>query len=218
MTSVLDLFCGGGGASMGLFRAGFKKVVGVDIQDMNDIYPFEFIHSDVFDLSLDFTEFDLIWASPPCQAYSWASRWIQNQFKYYPDLITATRKLLAATPSIIENVIQAPIRQDVLLCGTMFNLQVIRHRKFELNGFICPQPFHPHHDGLIFMAAHEGRNQRYYSVAGKFKGSLKEWQGAMGIDWIQNKKILAESVPPQYAQYIASQFLNPQQKSLLEYF
>lgn len=42
---ALDLFCGGGGAALGLMRAGYD-VVGVDIVDHSDVYPGEFIQAD----------------------------------------------------------------------------------------------------------------------------------------------------------------------------
>ena len=66
---LLDLFCCCGGISKGYHNAGFKECVGVDINDDHE-YPYEFIHSDVFKLDLQFLkQFDLIHASPPCQHY-----------------------------------------------------------------------------------------------------------------------------------------------------
>jgi len=66
---VLDLFCGGGGASMGIHQSGVTEIVGVDIKKQKD-YPFTIINQDVLSLDVGFLkEFDFIWASPPCQRF-----------------------------------------------------------------------------------------------------------------------------------------------------
>jgi DNA (cytosine-5)-methyltransferase 1 len=60
---MLDLYCGAGGCAVGYNRAGFE-VTGVDINEQPN-YPFTFIQSDVFDLEIDYDDFDLIHAIPP---------------------------------------------------------------------------------------------------------------------------------------------------------
>ena len=72
---VLDLFCGAGGAAMGYQRAGFY-VVGVDIDPQPNYCGDEFVQLDalaLLDTYLTDGEgipFDVIHASPPCQAYA----------------------------------------------------------------------------------------------------------------------------------------------------
>ena len=63
---ALDLFCGEGGASMGLYDAGFE-VFGVDIKNIRK-YPFWFMQMNALDAKLD--KYDFVWASPPCQSHS----------------------------------------------------------------------------------------------------------------------------------------------------
>ena len=66
---ALDLFCCGGGAAEGLMRAGFE-VVGIDKDDHSESYPGTFIQGDIHNLPVNPMDFDLVWASPPCQKFS----------------------------------------------------------------------------------------------------------------------------------------------------
>lgn len=207
---LLDLYCGAGGAAVGLVQAGFpvKNVVGVDIEPQPD-YPFKFVQKDVMDLDESFLEgFDLIWASPPCQAFSNASASARQQGKVYPDLIAKTRNLLinSNTPYCMENVVQAPIRRDFILCGTMFKKKFIRHRKFEIWGFEVEKLLHPHHHTVKLI-----EKCGYATMAGNGQGkgvsSLLAWQRAMDIFWTENKHSIAEAVPPCYSKYIGEEFM-----------
>lgn len=196
---------------MGLEQAGFDYILGVDIEIQNE-YPFSFMLQDVLKVSpRAFKRFDFIWASPPCQAYSCATLRYRNSKNNrhikYPELIEPTRKLLLKTkkPFVIENVCNAPIKKDLILCGQMFGLKIIRDRAFEIHGFKVPPP-------ALFKEIKSGsvKNGHYITVAGHGgdgSNKLKDWQEAMGIDWITNKKMLAEAVPPAYAKYIGEQFL-----------
>jgi DNA (cytosine-5)-methyltransferase 1 len=197
---LLDLFCGAGGAAMGYHRAGFD-VVGVDI-NRQPHYPFEFHQADAMTYPLE--GFDVIHASPPCQAYSWsARRWDVER----ADLVEATRDRLADSPAtafVIENVVGAPLHDPLTLCGTMFGLEVLRHRLFE-----CPQLlFRPgpcQHAGTVMdgtyvtVAGHGGNNV-------KGRGSRAVKQAAMGIDWMTDVE-LNEAVPPSYTEWIGAQLL-----------
>ena len=207
---ALDMFCGVGGASMGLHRAGFK-VVGVDINEQPD-YPFEFYQRDATLLTINFMrKFELIWASPPCQAYSVCTP--KNKRSEHPDLcsIISEKLIFSGVPYIIENVMPAPIRRDVVLCGEMFGLRVIRHRKFECS-FPVRQPKHLQHKGYTHQQCFKKKELKtwyYESVHGQggHANIPQAWQDAMEIHWTESRKSLAESIPPAYSEYIAREFL-----------
>lgn len=135
MKKLLDLFCGGGGASYGYHLAGFE-ITGVD-NVTKRAYPFNFIKADAIEIlqNSDFVAgFDVIHASPPCQLYSVTGNLAKAQGKpsRKPNLLPKVRRLLEATgkPWIIENVVGAPMK-GIILCGSMFGLKVRRHRIFE---------------------------------------------------------------------------------------
>lgn len=174
---ILDLYCGAGGAAMGYHRAGFE-VVGVDI-NRQPHFPFEFIQANCLDLEPSFiASFDAIHASPPCQRYTRKSAtWgrARKNIIEHPDLIAPTRALLNASgkPYILENVMGAPMRCDVLLCGTMFGLRIIKHRQFELNFPIVTR-------GLLPACDH---SDVYNPWHGKGRGAEKH-RAAQGTPWI----------------------------------
>jgi len=98
------LFCCAGGAGMGYAQAGFE-VVGVDINPQPS-YPFAFIQADALHLDPKFLlAFDVLHASPPCQAYSDLAKRNGNGHKW-PKLIKPVRNIFLRTglPYVIENV------------------------------------------------------------------------------------------------------------------
>lgn len=202
---ILDLFCGAGGAAVGYHRAGFD-VIGVDINPQPN-YPFEFHKADALEFLRDNrTGFDAIHASPPCQASSALTKGT-NQGRYHPQLIPGTRALLDScdVPSVIENVQGSDLRRDLILCGEMFRLNVIRHRYFEIRGALVMQPQHIPHRGRVAGYRHGIKYAGpYLAVYGRGgdKGTVPERCEAMGIDWMTSLTELAEAIPPAYAQHI----------------
>jgi C-5 cytosine-specific DNA methylase len=167
---LLDLFCGAGGAAMGYARAGFE-VVGVDIAPQPR-YPFEFHLEDALEflpLRRIWGDFDAIHASPPCQRWTRAQNAAQNA-DGHPDLITPLRPLLEATglPYVIENVVGAPLRDPVKVCGLSLGLGVKRHRLFESNVslFVPPCVDDSKRDYYVIFG-HEVRNRRHGVAAGR---------------------------------------------------
>ena len=197
---------------MGYYRAGFDEIVGIDIEKQKN-YPFDFFQGDALRPPVDFNDFDLIHASPPCQRFTQARSF--NKFRHnrdwqdYPDLLTPCREMLAnsGVPYIIENVPGAPMRIDVMLCGTMFGLRVIRHRWFEI---------FPLRLILTPPCQHEGTvaNGDYYCVVGT--GGLgmtstpyakkRECAEAMNITWMTRKE-MTQAVPPAYTQFLGKEII-----------
>lgn len=211
---ALDLFCGAGGASMGLHRAGFD-VTGIDIKKQPR-YPFRFIQADALKPPVDLSSFDLIWASPPCQAFTYANN--RDARGKHVNLVPETRKLLSnsGAATCIENVPGAPIKADLVLDGTMFaNLRVIRRRHFELNFSVPLALGFPTH-GLVcahgWCSVTDGDNSSHVRAARAKRGlpirdSLQTRRDAMGVEWSMTRRELGQAIPPAYSEYIGRAFL-----------
>lgn len=214
---VLDLCCGVGGAGRGYKNAGALEIVGVDLAPQPE-YPFQFVRGDALEyLEAHGSEFDFIHSSFPCQAHSALTKGT-NQGRMYADLITPGIPMLEkiGRPYVIENVNGAPIRSDVVLCGEMFGLEVIRHRKFQLGGWWTPKPVHKEHRGRVAGWRHGTHYAGPYVAVygdGGGKGSVLDWRRAMGIHWTYNKKSLAEAIPPAYTEWIGTRFIGSQRES-----
>jgi DNA (cytosine-5)-methyltransferase 1 len=199
------LFCCAGGASAGLVRAGFE-VVGVDVEPQPE-YPYTFVQANALTYPLE--GFDLVWASPPCQ---WATAYKRrpNHVAEVQNLIPQTRAHLQAggVPYIIENVegARGALHNPVTLCGSMFGLDVRRHRLFETS-FPVSQPACAHHlQTPRFAQATNRKNKRSTVEVGVYRIPLAVQRAAMGIDWMSLGK-LSQAIPPAYSHWLARQFL-----------
>ena len=207
---ALDLFCGGGGAALGLIAAGFD-VVGVDIEPKHaKVYPGTFIHGDALDPPVSLSDFDFVWASPPCQKFSIGTR-VDRKAKL-PDLIPATRDLLAVARFwAIENVPNAPLRPDLVLTGPMVNLcGILRRRHFELS-FSCLQPpiLGQVGDVVSITKRMSAPSHFYRRKAQGLPGrvSRAEARRVMGIGTDMTCDQIGEAVPPAYAEFIGRQVI-----------
>jgi len=188
---------------MGYHKAGFE-VVGIDIEKQPK-YPFKFVQADALEyLAKHHQEFDAIHASPPCQAYTKASKEHRKNGKEYADFLEATRALCkkVGKPYIIENVPDAPMENPVVLCGAMFGLQTYRHRQFESN-LLLNVPEHPVHIAKNTKMGRKPKPGEFIQVVGHFSG-VPFAQEAMGIDWLGQKE-LAQAIPPAYTEYLGWQ-------------
>lgn len=205
---LLDLFCGAGGCAKGYQRAGFE-VYGVDINPQPNYCGETFAQADALHF-LDaliqnggIYKFDAVHASPPCQAFTTA-RVIHG--REHPDLLTPCRKLLKQTglPWVIENVPGSPMRRDLELCGSMFNLGsdnggLIRHRWFE---FWEPQLV------LVPPCQHREKTVSVFGHGGHIYHGVDDWREVMGIEWMKRDE-LAQAIPPAYTELIGREVLMP---------
>jgi DNA (cytosine-5)-methyltransferase 1 len=224
---LLDLFCGAGGAARGYQRAGFY-VVGVDVKPQPRYAGDEFIQADA--LTFPLTGFDVIHASPPCQAFTQMSaRWRGKGTKAdeHLDLLTPTRDRLVAHGDVyvIENVVGAKhaMRTDLMLHGGMFGLGVHRPRRFESNVLLMSTQGERVVLPIgVYGAKPDGRTTYRYRNAGKYRAgepgsarksliraakSVEEARQVMGIDWMTDWRELCEAIPPAYTQYIGEQLM-----------
>jgi DNA (cytosine-5)-methyltransferase 1 len=202
---LLDLFCGAGGAAMGYHRAGFD-VIGVDIVPQPN-YPFKFHQGDALEWARDAGEFDLVHASPPCQAFTAYRRRGAGVGDGYPDLIEQTRRALRGVPYVIENVVGASLHHPVQLCGSSFGLDVRRHRLFESNIKIDGAPCDHSWQTPRFPPATNRINLRRTVEVGVWRIPLDVQQRAMGIGWMTLRE-LSEAIPPAYTEFIGRQLID----------
>lgn len=217
---ILDLCCGEGGAAEGYRRAGFR-VIGADIVDHSDTYPGFFVRSDALKaLEVFGARADAVHTSPPC--LTWTQGNVANDVSHYPNLLRAHRAALRALgkPYVIENVPRAPLRDPVLLCGTMFGLRATdadgtllrlkRHRCFESNLTLRAPRSCDHSGDMPWGGVYDGgrrdrdeaRNIRRggYTPRGETAGAL------LGIDFMSQSG-LDKAIPPAYTEWLGKQIM-----------
>jgi DNA (cytosine-5)-methyltransferase 1 len=198
--SLLDLFCGAGGAAMGYHLAGFD-VTGVDIEPQPH-YPFAFIQDDALDYAAEYGyEYDAIHSSPPCQFASVMFDPTQPEKRdEHQNLIPAVRKILQqhGKSYVIENVKGARhhLINPLMLTGSMFGLPIFRDRYFEIEPPIWFAPVIPRYD--FKPVPINGSSIRYPLVA--------DMRIAMQIDWM-TKMEMRQAVPPAYTRFIGEHLL-----------
>jgi DNA (cytosine-5)-methyltransferase 1 len=222
---MLELCGCEGGATAGYRRAGWH-VTSVDldltalrrgpadirVQDDALRYLAEFGHT-----------YDAIHASFPCQR--WSANGANTAADKWPDLITPGRELLNATgrPWVMENVPKAPLRRDLVLCGSQFGLTAVdtdgttlhlrRHRVFESNmPLAAPGPC-SHPRGVQWAGVYGGARKDKVEARTVRKGGYvppdAEVQSALlgGVPWMTGKG-RRECIPPVYAEHIGRQLLS----------
>ncbi len=219
---LLDLFCSAGGAAMGYQLAGFY-VVGVDKAPQPHYCGDEFVQADAFAFGAfgkwnehvpdEWFEacgsgFAAIHASPPCQ-FATDYRRRPNHVGEHENLIPETRELLEASGLlyVIENVENARpwLRDPTLLCGSMFDLDVRRHRLFEESWVVDPPTWPCRHEiwtPRFPAATNRAPNSRLTVEVGVRRIPLDVQKRAMGVEWTITREELSQAIPPAYTRFI----------------
>lgn len=205
---LLDLFCGAGGAGMGYRRAGFD-VVGID-RDPQPFYPFPFIQADALHPPVRLSDFDVIHASPPCQAYTTMNN---RHGSESPPLLREVRAMLKASgkPYVIENVegARSEMHNALRLTGEMFGLGVFRPRLFECSEFIMAPEAPPRQKNPMAVYGRlDGRRLWTRKDGSELRAprTLAPAAAAMGMDWCDWDG-LREAIPPAYTEWLGAQLL-----------
>jgi DNA polymerase I-like protein with 3'-5' exonuclease and polymerase domains len=213
---ALDLYCGAGGVARGLMQAGFH-VTGVDVIPQPRYCGDVFAQADALEYlkAVDVSQFDFIWASPPCQRYT-SLRHAPGEHRN-ADLIAPTREALIAIgkPYVIENVPGAPLIHPITLSGSMFGFgaegwRIERSRLFEAS-FPLIAPARRKDDrpvvgvyGGHFRDRRRGKGENHRSDSNV--PSELGYQ-AMGIPFgSMTTAEISDAIPPAYSRYIAEQW------------
>ena len=215
--TLVDLFAGAGGCSVGYARAGFVVVNGVDVTPHDD-YPFDLIVDDAIAwldrlLAGQVEPPDVVHASPPCPRFA-AQTADRDR---HPDLLTPTLDRLRAWGGtwIVENVPRAPLPGALQLCGRAFGLDVRRHRLFASSPdvFLMGPPCACDHRPPVGVYGRHADNGNTYQRPnggnrGRKAATLIEAQQAMGIDWMTSWDDLKDAIPPAFTQLIGEQIVS----------
>lgn len=202
---ALDLFCCAGGAAMGLHQAGYE-VTGVDIRPQPR-YPFAFERGDAFDWLEDrdrLAQFDLIWASPKCQAHSnlTPTKHKRNHEVQLPKVLDLLRA--QPVPYIVENVegTQVLMRDPVMLCGSIFGLDIWRHRWFEIGNssafFLLPPCDHSFAPVVVSGTPRRGGIRKEPCAATRRRALETPWMTRAEMD---------QAIPPVYSRFLAERIM-----------
>ena len=212
---------------MGYHQAGITDITGVDLAPQPR-YPFSFVRADAMEYLTELGhEYDLIHASPPCQAYSIMNNLPWNRHREYPVLILPTIEGLEwlGKPYVVENVMGARHGAKGLkkrgleahglkagwLCGAMFGKPFYRHRLFATN-WLWLAPGHPKHSGIIQLGRQLKARADVPVLGGTHTtaaGHAAGWRLAavgMGVDWM-NRMESRQAVPPGYTKFMGAQWL-----------
>lgn len=240
---ILDLFCCAGGASAG-YAAADLQPYGVELDPRRARnYPFpvhngdalevldallhgegvEFKHPDGEWEILMLDDFDVVHASPPCQAYTRGNAVRRETQTKWPRLIEPVRGLLQLTglPYVIENVKDAgyALKDPTWLCGCMFDLGTVdddgvyvhvqRGRWFETSFPMmapraCDHSAHEWVAGAYGGARRDKYEAKYIRKGGYVPPNKDVVKRMLGITHEMTWAELFESIPPAYTLWVGA--------------
>ena len=197
---VVDLYCGHGGVGLALDELGVDYL-GVDIEDRSDTYPGEFVRADASVPPLD-VDADLVWASPPCTAYSslspthYGSR--EAAMEACPTIPELDIREIAeslGTEYIIENVPGASrvghLRDATRLNGIAFGRPYVLERHFETS-FSVPDAVEAG-EPAVKIQTRDGQDQ-----------SVRDLAEAKGVPASWGKQGVRSAIPSEYVHWLLS--------------
>lgn len=207
----LGLFCSAGGACTGYTRAGFITE-GVDIAPQPH-YPHTFHQADAFEfLAKHGHRFDFISASPMCRDHTPLTSVAGRTGTEWQ--VGAIREALIASgkPYVIENVMTAPLRQDISIriCADTLGLRTVRHRRFEPgNGIALIEPPWCENQHRARTATSRRRERWDQGWHVSVTGDVGVYVGpeALGIDWMTGDE-LSQAIPPAMTELIGRQVIS----------
>lgn len=226
---LLDLgSCAGVGAD-GYVRAGFKVTCVDNDPRALEWCPWDKRCADVLDVLADEdwvrSQFDAIHGSMPCQGFTAARELAKAQGKgdgaKTLDLLTPVLDILKTKysdmPWVMENVPRSPLaghRNKIVLCGSMFGLQVQRHRLFASNMELTPPGPCDHATFEADPVTGKPRPWGVYYIMGdnipKGGRTVRNEAHAMEVMGVGRKvpwEFLKEGLPPAYTHHVGQQII-----------
>jgi hypothetical protein len=197
---AIDLYCGHGGVGLALDELNVDYV-GIDIEDRSDTYPGEFMQADASNPPLDI-DADVVWASPPCTAYSTLSPTHYGSREQAMDACPTipeldVRRIVDSLGAeyIIENVpgasrvghIQNPTRVNGLAFSQPYNLE----RQFETS-FPVPDAIESGTPS-VKIQTRDGQNQ-----------SVRDLADAKDVPLSWGKQGVRSAIPTEYVHWLLS--------------
>ena len=221
-----DICCGAGLAADGYGMAGVRVRRGIDLVEQ-PLYPHPIQQRDALEYleSDDPEDVDALHTSFPCQGRTRAGalRIAQGGTVKWPDILDDGVHLLrtrwAHKPWIVENVDSRSVVESlaprpgeylVRLCGSMFGLEVQRHRWF-LSNFPLRQPACDHSRFPLDPITRKPRPWGVYHVkgdsvpsGGRTALSVEHGRRVMGVSREVPWDELKEGIPPHYTAHIGA--------------